>query len=412
MHKKYKILLSAYACEPNKGSEQGVGWNWAIEVAKRGHYVWVLTRENNKHFIDSYFRENPKPENLNFVYYDLPFWLRFWKKGSRGVHLYYLLWQIAILKTGLNLHKSIKYDFVHHITFVTIHQPSFLFLLRKIPFFYGPTAGGDIIDGKLLKSFPLKLKIKEHLRHLQCKLLIFDPLRVFMFRRTNYVFYNSELTRSFLPTKSISNSFQNLAIGVQLPKNIIEPNNENVKKTRLLYVGNFLYLKGLHLLLKSYSEFKLSESVELTLIGKEVEIKTTDFFHINTISWINQEDLFKMYSNFDLMVFPSLRDSGGMVVLEAMSYGLPVICLDLGGPGQIVNETCGRIISTKNKTEYELIEDISNAIQELSSNKQLLESLSQGAIKRTSEFTWDKTVGRVYQEIEDYMSKLQKDGEA
>ena len=55
-----------------------------------------------------------------------------------------------------------------------------------------------------------------------------------------------------------------------------------------------------------------------------------------------------------------------MVVLEAMSYGLPVICLDLGGPGQIVNDSCGRVISTKNKTEKELIQHISDAIIEIS----------------------------------------------
>lgn len=35
-----KILLSAYACEPNKGSEPGVGWSWATEYAKQ-HQVWV-----------------------------------------------------------------------------------------------------------------------------------------------------------------------------------------------------------------------------------------------------------------------------------------------------------------------------------------------------------------------------------
>ena len=48
-----KVLLSAYACEPNKGSEPGVGWNWAIEIARLGHKVWVLTRANNQPSIDS-----------------------------------------------------------------------------------------------------------------------------------------------------------------------------------------------------------------------------------------------------------------------------------------------------------------------------------------------------------------------
>ena len=48
MSKKLKVLLSAYACEPNKGSEPGVGWNWLIEIAKLNHKVTVITRSNKK----------------------------------------------------------------------------------------------------------------------------------------------------------------------------------------------------------------------------------------------------------------------------------------------------------------------------------------------------------------------------
>ena len=45
-----KILVSAYACEPNKGSEPGVGWNFVKELAKK-HNTIVLTRKNNKELV-------------------------------------------------------------------------------------------------------------------------------------------------------------------------------------------------------------------------------------------------------------------------------------------------------------------------------------------------------------------------
>ena len=55
-----KILLSAYACEPNKGSEPGVGWHWALELGYLGHDVWVLTRANNRPAIEAeQNRKNP-----------------------------------------------------------------------------------------------------------------------------------------------------------------------------------------------------------------------------------------------------------------------------------------------------------------------------------------------------------------
>ena len=52
MKKNLKILLSAYACEPNKGSEPEVGWKWATTLSELGHEVYVITRSNNKETIE------------------------------------------------------------------------------------------------------------------------------------------------------------------------------------------------------------------------------------------------------------------------------------------------------------------------------------------------------------------------
>jgi len=86
-----KILLSAYACEPNRGSEPGVGWHWALEIEKLGHEVWILTRSNNKPVIDEYYSQNKQPSNLHFAYFDLPDEIKKWKKGGRLVRTYYFL---------------------------------------------------------------------------------------------------------------------------------------------------------------------------------------------------------------------------------------------------------------------------------------------------------------------------------
>jgi len=66
-----KILLSAYACEPWKGSEPGVGWHWALELARQGHEVTVLTRANNREPIEVALKSHV-PKGLQFFYYDLP----------------------------------------------------------------------------------------------------------------------------------------------------------------------------------------------------------------------------------------------------------------------------------------------------------------------------------------------------
>lgn len=112
---RLKILVSAYACEPGKGSEPGVGWNWVKQLA-RFHDVWVLTRTNNREPIERALAQEPMA-NVHWVYFDLPRWARFWKKGRRGVHLYYYLWQIGAYFVGRRLHNQVKFDLVHHITF-------------------------------------------------------------------------------------------------------------------------------------------------------------------------------------------------------------------------------------------------------------------------------------------------------
>ena len=95
---KLKLLISAYACEPGKGSEPGVGWRWALETAALGHDVWVLTRSNNEPAIAHQLAVLGHPSNLHFLYYDLPPSLRWWKRGGLTVHLYYLLWQWGAYK--------------------------------------------------------------------------------------------------------------------------------------------------------------------------------------------------------------------------------------------------------------------------------------------------------------------------
>jgi len=91
--KRMKVLISAYACEPDKGSEPGVGWNWGKQIAKFAE-VWVITRSNNRESIERELHKNPV-SNIHFVYYDVPKLLGFWKKKTRGLYPYYILWQIG-----------------------------------------------------------------------------------------------------------------------------------------------------------------------------------------------------------------------------------------------------------------------------------------------------------------------------
>jgi hypothetical protein len=113
--RRLNILVSAYACEPDKGSEPGIGWNQVCQTA-RFHEVWVVTRSNNRAQIEKALALDPMA-NVHWIYCDLPQWLIFWKKGMRGARLYYYLWQLNALRLARKYHREIKFDIVHHVTF-------------------------------------------------------------------------------------------------------------------------------------------------------------------------------------------------------------------------------------------------------------------------------------------------------
>jgi glycosyltransferase involved in cell wall biosynthesis len=102
-----------------------------------------------------------------------------------------------------------------------------------------------------------------------------------------------------------------------------------------------------------------------------------------------RQELVDSFGSYTALVFPSLHDSGGLVVLETLSQGLPVICLDLGGPGVIVNESCGIVVSTKDADEAQIVTHIANAMISLGTlSTTELKRFSMGALARTNELSW------------------------
>ena len=118
---RIRVLISAYACEPNKGSEPGVGWNWALQMAKMDE-VYVITRSNNRKVIETFLQKHPV-EHLHFYYHDCATWKRKMKKLPNGIFVYYKMWQKEILPIARKIVEDEKIDIVHHITFNEFRTP-------------------------------------------------------------------------------------------------------------------------------------------------------------------------------------------------------------------------------------------------------------------------------------------------
>ena len=151
------VLLSAYACEPDKGSEPGIGWNLAVNLAARVPVV-VLTRANNKTSIEKALTSFAPEERPDFVYHDLgqPF-LRL-KKFFKAHRWYYLLWQKAAKQEVARLVASRNISIVHHTTYASFRYPTAV-LGHGVPAVWGPVGGVEATPWNLMPwHHPLSLR--------------------------------------------------------------------------------------------------------------------------------------------------------------------------------------------------------------------------------------------------------------
>jgi glycosyltransferase involved in cell wall biosynthesis len=405
-----KILLSAFACEPHRGSEPEVGWKWALHLAQLGHEVWVLTRSASRSAIETEIMRL-REKRLHFGYYDMPEPLRWWGEAGRGLLLFvhYALWQWGAVGAARDLHAREGFDRVHHVTFAGVRAPSFMGTLG-IPFVLGPIAGGERAPWKLRFGYGFKGWLRDALRDLANATVRFNPLMLRTFARATTIYVTSRETLALLPRAHRKKAVVELAVG-----NEDEGDGVNVDPAegqppdttfRVLYVGQFLYLKGMHLGIPAFARLlKARPDARLTLIGdgpakarwqklaKRLDIAA----NIDWQPWLRRAELAKFYLSHQVMLFPSLHDSGGMVVLESLAYGLPVVCLNIGGPGIIVTNGCGRVVDVAGKSKAEVVAKLGQALIDLTDEDTRF-PLACGARQRCRDFRWQQKVARIYGE--------------
>jgi glycosyltransferase involved in cell wall biosynthesis len=400
-----KVLLSAYACEPGKGSEPGMGWHWAVEIARLGHEVHILTRANNVAQVERGIA--PLSGLRLFVHgYDLPRSLRWWKQGQRGVRLYYVLWQWGASRRARALHRLSAFDLVHHITFAVYRHPSFMGSLG-IPFVFGPVGGGEDTPPALRASLPLRGRILEALRTAANRLASVDPLLLSTLRRASLILYKTIETLAQIPPRFHAQCVcvQDVAVDAEE----VAPAPAACAGPHFLFAGRLLYWKGVHLALRALAAVRTElPGARLTIVGKGPDRARLERLAralaledaIDWRGWLPREEVLRTYASHTAFVFPSLHDSGGTVVMEAIAQGLPVICLDLGGPGAILPADCGVKIRARGRTQDEVVADLAAAMAGLAIDPSLQGRLAGNALAAAQRMTWSALVAQAYAQIE------------
>lgn len=394
-----KVLLSAYACDPSKGSEPGNGFNWANQLALLGYEVYCVTTSKGKGAIEN---ELGATNNPQFIYVDLPFGLdSIYYKSQIGMYLHYFLWQWRAYRIAKKAHKKIRFDVVHHITWGSIQQGSFMYKLA-IPFIFGPAGGGQKSPKALKRFFLNAWKSEEKRTYVTEKFKTYNPACFKMIKRAKVVLASNRDTKNLAEGLGCENV--QLVLDVGLPKSFypkVMPNrNTDAESLKLLWVGRFMPRKGLMLLLDVMNELKCHSTIELTIVGdgemkKEVlgGIEKYGLTNVVCVGKVPFTKVTQYYASHDVLVFPSLRDSVGVQLIEAMAYGLPIITLDLNGASLLVEEDRGVKIPVRDADQ--VIADFAKAIERLSEDRKQLEVMAKNAFAYSKHFIWEEKIKNI-----------------
>ncbi len=397
--------MSAYACEPDKGSEPGLGWSLAMGLAKECS-VHVVTRSNNKASIERTLK-NVSPEHRPiFHYHDLGEKWMFLKKHGLSHRLYYAEWQKTLRPVIRKILKCHAIDLIHHVTFASYRYPTAI-TGHNVPCLWGPVGGYEQTPWNLMPwRYPAVL-IYELFRNIG---------NVFEGKYGNWkkvpmgyskVLASTQETQSFLAKVGL-NADLIPAIGideemVQAPKQLFS----SLTPLRILYVGTLDHLKGVHFAIPAIAAS--SAKVQLTIVGEgpfkdELQVIAAKYGVADKVFFLgkkNRADLKRIYEEHDLMLFPSLHDSGGMAVLEAMAASLPVIALNCGGPAIAVQRDCGVLVPLGSSDQ--IICGIAEAIRMYSTDRNLLQQHGASARNRVlSTYSWPQKIEKlkeIYQSL-------------
>lgn len=389
-----KILLSAFAFAPNVGSEPGVGWRWAAELGKQ-HEVMVVTDVTRRMLVEA--EGVQLPPNVRVVYFR-PAWLRVMPLNSATAPLLYTLWQFGLLGFSRRLQREQAFDLAIHCTYGVFRHPSFLGYLG-IPFVFGPVGGGEDAPLALKRSIHGREKIKELLRSLLNKVALFDPFLWAAYAKATLILTKTEDTRQALPWPFRRRAIVYPEIGIDAPVGIQPTARQSGEPLRVLFAGRLLGWKGAHLAIRAVAQaVAQGVPVEFTLLGKgpfepelrkvAAEVGVQD--RIRWVSQMPQQELFALYRSMHCFLFPSLHDSSGNVVLEAQAYGLPIVCLDLGGPATLVTPDTAIVVRTQGRGEAEVVQNLADSLLAMANDESMRMAMAGAAIAHAqTDMSWE-----------------------
>lgn len=382
------ILIQAYMCAPDRGGEFAVSWGWLSRLEKRlgsDDQIYVVSDSLKKEHLEEFHLDRVKILRVNY-----PQKLYGLLKHTR---IWFILWQryayLAAMKSG------IKFNLVHVYSLSDFRRIGVWYKMPDAISILGPVGGGQKCPDSLLCYDNVSRKYRDII-NLYCK---YSPLYKNKVKKYTYSYACNYETQEFLPGSAV---LPDVPLNDKL--RFMEIPQKNNPVPIILFCGRLINKKGLLLLIDSIAKIDKSKNFEVHIYGEGSQQKELEH-KINSLNlqrriflkgFVHYDQMSAVYQSADIFVMPSLRESGGSVLIEAMAHKLPIVALNMALP-RILNEyDVGRFVDTR-ATKDAIQSQFASYLTELISNKELREQLGNNGYNYVNtELTWDKVIDVIY----------------
>ena len=396
-NEKLQVLIVCPQCNGEDVGEAWCGYQWVSRLAKKCDTTLLTVRFPN--------RPPPSvqlPDVRTFEWKAVPYLSSFPRINS-SIKPWYPLFYLQVRSwLGTMKRHDLKFDILHHLTPMAMRFPSPC-SGSDIPYIIGPVGGGLATPAGFSGELGTE-PFYTRLRQLDGFRLRYDPMMRRTYENAEAVICSGPYAVNKLAHLNITRTVLETEVGIDDLAPVTPLRTRKTNELRMLHVGRIVRTKGLRDAIRAMARLQDLPNVTLDVAGDgedliacKQEAKALGLSsRINFLGRRNRGEVENLYRHADLFLFPSFREPTGIVLFEAMRYGLPVITTNIGGPGHIITDECGIRVPAENPEQ--LSDDLADEIRRLAVNRDVLAILSKGARARVSEIgLWDQKIERMLQ---------------
>ena len=419
--KPLKVLMIVEQCNPNWSSVPLEGYKYFQQISELVDVTLVTHERNQKDLTSRHSDDNiifiPESKRAKKYYRNI---VTLASKGTINWPLAHLLSYPIYAEFNHRVYQQFKdevlqgkYDIVHALTPMMPRYPVKLInACQNTPFLLGPVNGGVPFPPGFQKIAYKEFAYLNFLRNLGRMLI---PGYLQTYQNADLVLAGSTYTLNWLknslnvPERQVDLFYEN---GIDQTFLTHQAKTRTSERVNLLFVGRLVPYKCADILIDAIAQLEdsIKNKIHLTIVGEgseratlEESIKPLNLQEFVTLTgWVKQEQTLEFYQKSDIFCFPSIREFGGAVVLEAMACGLPCIVVNNGGIGEYVTEVTGFKIEPISR-DY-IRDELTQKIQTLVENESLWQSMSAQSIERAKDFTWPRKAQKIVNIYEELMA--------